>query len=143
MQNTWLENRLKKYIDEKTAGGGGSGLPEVTSADNGKVLGVDDGEWKAVEPSSDVLVCNFTNVEQSVIDKTFIDLYEAWLSHKVILLNQTFNDEPEFFYYPMTLGILKQTDSGYFATFYCIGSGTSINHLDFFNSEPDEYMFVD
>lgn len=40
-------NAILDAIEE----GGGSGLPEVTDADDGKVLTVVDGEWDAAEPS--------------------------------------------------------------------------------------------
>lgn len=46
---------VAEMIDKVTevAGTGGGGLPEVTAADNGKLLGVDDGEWTKVDaPSS-------------------------------------------------------------------------------------------
>lgn len=41
----------------KVATSGGSGLPEVTEADNGRVLGVDDGEWKVVTPAGGSIAC--------------------------------------------------------------------------------------
>lgn len=39
-----------------SGGGGGSGLPPVTPADNGKLLGVDGGEWKAVDALAPFIV---------------------------------------------------------------------------------------
>ena len=44
----------KKYTDEKVANGGGSDLPVVGTADNGKFLQVVNGVWTATEiPSAE------------------------------------------------------------------------------------------
>lgn len=41
-------------------GGSGGGLPEVTDADDGKVLTVQEGEWAVAEPSSET---GYTSIE--------------------------------------------------------------------------------
>lgn len=43
-RNEYLLNEIRKNT-EGGGGGSGSGLPDVTDADNGKVLGVDAGDW--------------------------------------------------------------------------------------------------
>ena len=43
-------------------GGGGSSLPSVTSADNGDVLTVVEGEWAKAEPTSCIPPYNYNNV---------------------------------------------------------------------------------
>lgn len=53
VENLSTTTELLQEIAEVTeGGGGGSALPDVTSADNGKVLGVDNGEWEVVNAPS-------------------------------------------------------------------------------------------
>ena len=42
--------QAKILVMEGQKGETGNGVPEVTEADNGKILMVVDGEWKAVTP---------------------------------------------------------------------------------------------
>ena len=56
-RNEYLLNEIRKNTE-----GGGSGLPDVTSADNGKVLGVDDGEWF---PTVSTIIINGTMTSQT------------------------------------------------------------------------------
>ena len=49
MEDKHNNGMLQSLLLGGGSGGGGSGLPPVTPADNGKLLGVDGGEWKAVD----------------------------------------------------------------------------------------------
>lgn len=48
------DEKAVKYAVDNAGGGGGSDLPDVTAADNGKLLGVDGGEWGKVDPPSEL-----------------------------------------------------------------------------------------
>lgn len=57
------------------SGGGGSGLPAVTAADNGDVLTVVNGAWDKATPSGGgVLVVNVNN---GALDKTWQEIHDA------------------------------------------------------------------
>ena len=70
-------------------GGGGSSLPSVTSADNGDVLTVVEGEWAKAEPSgaSDVMVVSFEEPENGPItcNKTYSEIIEALNAGKAVV----------------------------------------------------------
>ena len=55
--------REEQYLAAIAEGGGGSDLPSVTAADNGKVLGVVDGAWDKTDKSP--LVVTYTIAEAS------------------------------------------------------------------------------
>lgn len=77
--------RQEQYLDAiAKAGGGGSALPSVTSADNGKVLGVVDGEW-AKDDKKFVVMCTPTAQDYSgTMDKTMGEIRAAHLAGKEI-----------------------------------------------------------
>lgn len=77
------KNGLIKEASKLTPGSG-SALPAVTSADNGKVLGVVDGEW-ATEDKRFVVTCTPTAQDYSgTMDKTPAEIEAAWTSGKSI-----------------------------------------------------------
>lgn len=78
--------RQEQYLDAiaKAGGGGGSALPAVTSADNGKVLGVVDGAW-AAEDKRFVVTCTPTAQDYSgVMDKSMEEIRAAYHAGKEI-----------------------------------------------------------
>lgn len=76
----------KNLVDGQELGVGGSDLPVVTSADEGKVLAVNaSGEWVATMPSG--MVINGTLTESDItMDKTAGEIYQALTNGIVPLL---------------------------------------------------------
>ena len=67
------------------SGGGGSGLPAVTSDDNGDLLGVVEGAWGKVDPPAGVETFTVTLTESSdtwTADKTIAEIIEAYEAGK-------------------------------------------------------------
>ena len=60
--------------DEQGSGGGGAGLPTVTTADNGKVLVVSNGVWAAVDRS----VHRSSSASAAVAVVAAVDTWSAW-----------------------------------------------------------------
>lgn len=50
-----VNDQLDQIIDILENSSGGSSLPDVTTADNGKILGVAEGAWAKVNPPASVL----------------------------------------------------------------------------------------
>ncbi len=77
---------------EQPAGGGG--LPAVTDADNGKVLGVEDGAWSPVEQSGGYFAVNVIPTYSSLqitgatVDKTYAEIMAAINAGTPVLVMQ-------------------------------------------------------
>ena len=128
-----LYGSLKEYVDEqisKGGGGSGSGLPAVTSEDNGDILSVVDGAWAKGEPGYKAVTVDGTVIvpERTVETEnagTFYvarindfnrDLVRGWLNNgtKPDSLPVTFNGVK---YTAPTTQI--ETTSGGVTQFYC------------------------
>ena len=83
MRNDTKLDLLWDEVEElKKSGGGGSDLPDVTEADNGKVLGVVNGAWNKMDaPAGGV---NYSTTEQST-GLTWVD--GSPIYQKTILVN--------------------------------------------------------
>jgi hypothetical protein len=84
------EYYLKQIADNIASGGGGggSGLPEVTAADNGKVLGVVNGAWAATKTTPLIVTLTPTNPTDPLGGGTHnasaADLSAAWAAGRAI-----------------------------------------------------------
>lgn len=68
-------------------------LPQVTSADNGKVLAVENGAWAASEQGKKFIVTLTPTVEtgmEGVTDKTGAEIYQAYEEGKEIVFSLPF-----------------------------------------------------
>lgn len=67
-----VKTRLEYYLNEiaQNGGGGGAGLPSVTEADDGKVLGVVGGEWDKMDKGWNVTNIYNTFVEEQTVAVT-------------------------------------------------------------------------
>lgn len=80
-------NRQEEWYQAMIDAAGSGGLPEVTSADEGKVLAVNsNGEWDA---ESNLFVVTKTNVGGA--DKTFQEILDAYNAGKSVVLNYNSN----------------------------------------------------
>lgn len=77
---TEMESAVKYAIDN-AGSGGGSSLPAVTSADNGDLLGVVEGAWAKVKPTTGGETFTVTLTFESdawTADKTIAEILEAY-----------------------------------------------------------------
>lgn len=120
------------------SGGGGSSLPEVTSADNGKVLGVDNAQWKAVNPSEQIVFLSEPQVDPETgtwtLSKTWNEIRTLLLSnHLVYLINTALEDS--------RIWALAQTGAvggSYWLIWYC---GTNTFTLENTNADSNEFAY--
>lgn len=77
------EDWYKEMIDA-IGEGGGSGLPEVTSADNGKVLTVENGEWTA-DSNQFVVTLSGSPLKS---DKTYAEIVAAVDAGRTVIARQ-------------------------------------------------------
>lgn len=94
---------------------GGSSLPDVTSADNGKVLTVVEGEWNKGEAGgSDIFVVNIALNEETgtfTSDKTYSEMEAAYNSNKIIICKTKINSMR---HHTMDLFLYNYDDTPYF-----------------------------
>ena len=118
-------------------GGGGSDLPSVTDADNGKVLSVVNGAWAADARGKVVY-------DDGTINKSFNDLLAMFNQGIIPWLVWYYADgAEEYGCYYLTCQFVFREDSNYVAVFSCIGTGNDNWSIGFLANNPDSQMIFD
>ena len=107
-------------------GGGSGSLPPVTSADNGKVLTVEDGAWAA---DSNLFIV--TKGSGDTADKTLDEVKAAVSAGKTVILKYTNSRDAAVYageYYGVLYFVTVQSDASYDHMFYMSG-GKSLTEV--------------
>lgn len=106
LPSTDFSRQNREYIKAVAEGGsGGGGLPEITEADEGKVLTVESGEaaW-ATAGGVGILVIHTSAIpedpdENVILDKTWKEIYDAVSAGKPAYIFDIFSEDDNTFAY--------------------------------------------
>lgn len=118
-----ISEAFKSYDTAIGEGGGGSALPEVTSADNGDVLTVVEGEWAKAAPScGDVFIVHKVYdeiIDNARLDKTWTEIDDALASGKAVTVLEYEKDAEENLSYGHSSPVLDvYTEDGIYVVRY-------------------------
>lgn len=118
-------------------GGGGSDLPSVTAADNGKVLSVVNGAWAA-----DSMIVNVVlDLDTNTLNRTWQEIYNATVSGKIVILCRDVISDPgvEEHHFRNILEAIEfySMDDEYVVSF--VQAGT---YLVFVTDSPNSYPVI-
>jgi hypothetical protein len=84
-----VKTRIEYYLNEiaQNGGGGGAGLPAVTEADNGKILGVVGGEWDKMDKG-----WNVTNIYNTFVEEQTVAVTSDGSYNGGVILNPSENE---------------------------------------------------
>ena len=118
-------NKLENGVAD--ASEGGAGLPDVTSADNGKVLGVVNGEWGKADAPDNTLTYTITLTGEGTgtTSVPIADIYEAFVQNKVVVQRAEIREGSSVVYvsFVITQMMYDEGEGGRYEIWAVTGSG--------------------
>ena len=110
-----LIKKIGVQVEGYTTGGDtptpSSGLPEVTSADNGMVLTVVEGEWNKADPSTEIFYVDVTeDSTKRICNKTYGEIRNAFFGGKIVIFRHVIADDTV---YSILRRVLERNENGY------------------------------